>query len=58
MYWIRIKVVCDVISEFRRFLLYNRIFLSRELFSLFREIEVVIINIQVDLENPGDTERP
>ena len=58
MYWIRVKVVCDVIVEFRRFLLYNRIFLSRELFSLFREIEIAIINIQVDLENPDDPERP
>jgi predicted translin family RNA/ssDNA-binding protein len=58
MYWIRVKVVCDVIGEFRRFLLYNRIFLSREIFSLFREIEVAIIDIQVDLENPDDPERP
>ena len=58
MYWIRVKVVCDVIAKFRRFLLYNRIFLSTDLSSLFREIEVAIIDIQVDLENPDDPERP
>lgn len=58
MYWIRVKVVYDEIGEFRRFLLYNRVFLSRELFSLFREIEVAIIDIQLDLENPDDPERP
>lgn len=58
MYWIRAREVSDSIAEFRRFLLYNRIFLSRDLFSLFREIEVAIIDVQVDLENPDDPEKP
>jgi hypothetical protein len=57
-YWIRAEVVCDSIEEFRKYLLYNRIFLSRDLFSLFREIELAIIEVQAHLESPDNTERP
>ena len=53
-YWIRLSNAREKFSEFRTYLRYNKIFLSRDLFELFREIELAMIDTEVRLEDPED----
>jgi len=53
-YWIRLSNAREKFSEFRTYLRYNKIFLSRDLFELFREIELAMIDTEVHLEDPED----
>ncbi|MFA4835768.1 MAG: hypothetical protein WC749_06860 [Dehalococcoidia bacterium] len=53
-YWIRLAVAREKFQEFRNFLRYNKIFLSRDLFDLFTKIESAMIKAEVELEYPDD----
>ncbi|WP_204153844.1 hypothetical protein [Leptolyngbya sp. CCY15150] len=53
IYWIRLSIACQVFEEFRKYLHYNKIFLSQDLFELLTKIESALIETQVDLETPG-----
>jgi hypothetical protein len=51
VYWIRLSIARQVFQEFRKYLHYNKIFLSRDLFELFTKIELALIETEVELEN-------
>jgi len=53
-YWRRLNAARKLLQEFKRYLAYNRIFLSKDLFGLFRKIELAMIEVEVELENPED----
>lgn len=57
-YWIRLDIARGHFHEFRKFLRYNKIFLSGDIFDLFRRIEEVMIEIQVALEEPDNKDHP
>lgn len=50
VYWIRLSKASQVFQEFRKYLHYNKIFLSRDLFELFTKIELALIETEVELE--------
>jgi len=51
-YWIRLSIARQVFQEFRKYLHDNKIFLDRDLFKLFTEIELASIETEVELESP------
>lgn len=53
VYWIKIGRATQALREFRNYLQYNKIFLSRDLFELFSEIEHVLIEADRDLRLSG-----
>jgi hypothetical protein len=57
-YWARLGTAQMKFQEFRTYLRYNKIFLSRDLFDLFHGIEVSMIEAQVQLEEPDKDEQP
>lgn len=57
-YWIRLNIARNKFNEFRSYLQYNKIFLSRDLFDLFHQIEVVMIEAEAELENPENEDNP
>lgn len=50
IYWIRLNIASRAFQEFRKYLRYNKIFLSRDLFDLFTKIESALIETEVELE--------
>jgi hypothetical protein len=57
-YWARLGRARTKFQEFREFLRNNKIFLRRDLFDLFRKIEISMIEVEVGLEMPSDIEYP
>ena len=51
-YWVRLGTASKKFNEFRNYLRYNKIFLSRDLFELFTQIEKAMIDVQVQLQYP------
>ena len=57
-YWFRLSTAQKHFREFRSYLRYNKIFMSRDLFDLFRQIEKSFIEVEVALEDPDDLDHP
>lgn len=50
IYWIRLKKLSELLNDFRVYLTYNKIFLSRNLSNLFSEMEIILIEAESILE--------
>jgi hypothetical protein len=58
IYWFRLATSQKQFNEFRSYLRHNKIFMSREMFDLFRQIEKTFIEVEVALEEPDDIDHP
>ena len=54
IYWIRLGDARMKFNDFRGYQRHNRIFLSKDLFDLFHQIELAMIDVEVYLEDPDD----
>ena len=58
VYWIRLSKFTSKFSDFRKYLRYNKIFLSKDIYKSFSQIEYTLIEIETELENPNMTSKP
>lgn len=55
-YWVRLNDAIRAFYEFRDYLRSNKIFLSRDLFDLFSQIEKALRQAKIELEHPEEDE--